>query len=162
MFVDSVYAIPKFRKQFVHFFILGHLDMIKDIRAFAQGSQLLPYMLQLTNTSWLHAHMHRPPDRIVRLSFLSPWHGNPFLYHYVQRHLWYVKIGCQFFVMTDHIVRVPSPPPSNRQKTLSSKRMHLIGGIMQGLPHHQAVHTSLMGILTEPPLTALYLYLLLI
>ena len=31
MFVDSVNFFPKFRKQFVHIFILGLFDMIKDI-----------------------------------------------------------------------------------------------------------------------------------
>ena len=31
MFVDSVNVFPKFRKQFVHVFILGLFDIIKDI-----------------------------------------------------------------------------------------------------------------------------------
>ena len=43
MFVDSVNVFPKFGKQYVHVFIIGPFDMIKDISEPTFG--ILPFHL---------------------------------------------------------------------------------------------------------------------
>ena len=48
MFVDSVYVFPKFRKQFVHIFILGLFDMIKDISEPTLRVLTFPPLLRVT------------------------------------------------------------------------------------------------------------------